>query len=217
MQIAVDGPAGAGKSTIAKIIAKEYQITYLDTGAMYRSIANEVLVQKVDFSDEKKMIELTRNAKISFRKDRVFCNHKDVTEAIRTPEVSMHTSKIACIKEIRELLVEQQREIADSQSVIMDGRDIGSVVLPKADFKFYLDADVTERGIRRLKEFEKNGLKKTLSEIKEEIQKRDDNDQNRVESPLVKVEDAIVIDTTGKTIKEVCEIMKSYINGKVEK
>lgn len=217
MQIAVDGPAGAGKSTIAKEIAKAYKITYLDTGAMYRCIANEALVQNVDFKKIEEIIALAQKAEIDFKDDRVFCNNIEVTEAIRTPIVSMHTSKIAAIKEIRALLVKQQQEIAKKQSVIMDGRDIGSVVLPEAEYKFYLDADVSERAIRRLKELKSKGINKELEDLKKEIEERDHNDSSREVGPLKRVPEAIVIDTTGKKIHEVCALIKKHIDEKVTK
>jgi len=212
MQIAIDGPAGAGKSTIAKMIAADYGIIYLDTGAMYRCIAHRVLLQGDDFSDTGKIIKLAQEAEIRFEGEKVFCNGEDVTESIRTPLVSLHTSDVACIKEVRELLVAQQKKIAGDQSVIMDGRDIGSVVLPEADYKFFLDADVTERAIRRKKELDAKGIEKELENIKQEIEQRDASDRNRVEGPLVQVEDAIVVDTTGKSIEEVCIAIKKYID-----
>lgn len=213
MQIAIDGPAGAGKSTIAKKIAEAFGIIYLDTGAMYRCIAHSVLIQGDNFNDIEKIIKLAEEAVIKFQGDHVFCNGTDVTEAIRTPLVSFHTSDVACIKEVRKLLVEQQQKFALDQSVIMDGRDIGSVVLPQADYKFFLDADVTERAIRRKKELDDRGIEKSLESIKQEIEKRDDNDRNRCEGPLVQVEDAILVDTTGKSIEEVCDVIKNHISG----
>jgi len=213
MQIAIDGPAGAGKSTIAKKIAEAFGIVYLDTGAMYRCIAHCILMQGDNFDDREKIIKLTKEAVIKFRGDQVFCNDIEVTEAIRTPLVSLHTSDVACIKEIRQLLVAQQQRIAFDQSVIMDGRDIGSVVLPQADFKFFLDADVMERATRRKKELDAKGIEKSLESIKQDIEKRDDCDRNRTEGPLVQVKDAIVIDTTGKSIEEVCNIIKNHISG----
>lgn len=211
MQIAIDGPAGAGKSTIARMIAKIYGIVYLDTGAMYRCIAHGVLSEGIEFHDVPKIIKIAKEAVISFQDEKVFCNGTEVTEAIRTPLVSRHTSDIASIKEVRELLVAQQKKIAMNQSVIMDGRDIGSVVLPDADYKFFLDADVTERAGRRKKELDEKGLEKSLEDIEEEIEKRDANDRNRCEGPLIQVEDAIVIDTTGKSINEVCQLIQNHI------
>ncbi|MBI4855705.1 MAG: (d)CMP kinase [Acetobacterium woodii] len=213
MQIAIDGPAGAGKSTIAKKIAATYKMTYLDTGAMYRCIAHCVLNQQGDrFDDNRAIIEIAKTTKITFDGDKVFCNDKDVTQEIRTPLVSRHTSDVAKIKEVRNLMVNQQRDYAKNHSVVMDGRDIGSVVLPDADLKFFLDADVLERAQRRKKEMDEKGSSKALEEIRSDIENRDTNDRNRIEGPLVQVADAIVIDTTGKSIEVVYQEMKKYID-----
>jgi len=213
MQIAIDGPAGAGKSTIAKKLAAIYGMTYLDTGAMYRCIAHCVLNQGGNFEDTEAIIRIARTAVITFDGDRVFCNNKEVTSEIRTPLVSRHTSDVARIREVRELLVKQQQAYARDHSVVMDGRDIGSVVLPDADFKFFLDADVQERARRRKKELDEREIVKSLDNIAAEIMQRDDNDRSREEGPLKQVEDAIVIDTTGMSITAVCEAMREYIDG----
>lgn len=213
MQIAIDGPAGAGKSTIAKKIAAAYNMTYLDTGAMYRCIAHSVLNQIGDhFDNETDIVNIARKTEIRFEGNQVFCNNKEVTSEIRTPLVSRHTSDVARIKEVRDLMVAQQREYAKDHAVVMDGRDIGSVVLPTAELKFFLDADVLERAIRRKKEMDEKGNDKALEEIKNDIESRDANDKNRSEGPLVQVEDAIVIDTTGKSIEEVYQEMKTHID-----
>jgi len=213
MQIAIDGPAGAGKSTIAKKIAAAYNMTYLDTGAMYRCIAHCVLNQIGDrFDNEDDIIKIAQSTVIRFEGNQVFCNEKDVTQEIRTPLVSRHTSDVARIKAVRDLMVAQQREYAKDHEVVMDGRDIGSVVLPDAQVKFFLDADVLERAKRRKIELDEKGNGKALAEIKNDIEKRDTNDRNRSEGPLVKVADAIVVDTTGKSIEEVFQEMKTYID-----
>ena len=213
MQIAIDGPAGAGKSTIAKKIAAAYKMTYLDTGAMYRCIAHCVLNQIGDrFDNEADIVKIARRTVIRFEGEQVFCNDKDVTREIRTPLVSRHTSDVAKIKAVRDLMVSQQREYAKDHAVVMDGRDIGSVVLPAADLKFFLDADVLERAHRRKKEMAVKGNDKALEEIKNDIENRDSNDRNRTEGPLLQVADAIVIDTTGKSIEEVYEEMKIHID-----
>ncbi|MEA4806817.1 (d)CMP kinase [Acetobacterium wieringae] len=213
MQIAIDGPAGAGKSTIAKKIAAAYNMTYLDTGAMYRCVAHCVLNQIGDrFDNEDDIIKIAQSTVIRFEGNQVFCNDKDVTQEIRTPLVSRHTSDVARIKAVRDLMVAQQREYAKDHEVVMDGRDIGSVVLPDAQVKFFLDADVLERAKRRKIELDEKGNGKALAEIKNDIEKRDTNDRNRSEGPLVKVADAIVVDTTGKSIEEVYQEMKTYID-----
>lgn len=213
MQIAIDGPAGAGKSTLAKKIAAAYKMTYLDTGAMYRCIAHCVLNQIGDrFDNEADIVKIAGATVIRFEGEQVFCNDKNVTREIRTPLVSRHTSDVARIKAVRDLMVSQQREYAKDHAVVMDGRDIGSVVLPDAELKFFLDADVRERAQRRKKEMDEKGNTKALEEIKTDIENRDSNDRNRSEGPLVQVPDAIVIDTTGKSIEEVYEEMKIHID-----
>ena len=214
MQIAIDGPAGAGKSTIAKKIAKAYGITYLDTGAMYRCVAHCVLKELGDcFSDEDAITRIARTISIEFKNDQVICDGQDVTMEIRTPLVSRHTSDVAKIAAVRDIMVEQQRAYAKKTSVIMDGRDIGSVVLPQADFKFFLDADVTERAFRRHKELQEKQIEKSIDQIKEEIEARDENDKNREVGPLCRVDEAILIDTTGHSIDEVVALIKGYIDG----
>ena len=213
MQIAIDGPAGAGKSTIAKIIAKELGILYLDTGAMYRAITYGVWKNKMDFSDQKAIAEFTKENTIDFKGTDVYLSGEKVTEEIRLPIVSRHTSDVACIGEVRRLLVGQQQSIAGSHSVIMDGRDIGSVVLPKADYKFYLDASIDERARRRAIEQQARGIDQDFDSIRESIAVRDYNDSHRDEGPLVCTEDAVVVDTTGKSIEEVCQVILDNIRG----
>ncbi|MCB6568273.1 (d)CMP kinase [Eubacterium limosum] len=213
MQIAIDGPAGAGKSTIAKIIAKELGILYLDTGAMYRAITYGIWKNKIDFSDQKAIADFTKENTIDFKGTDVYLSGEKVTEEIRLPIVSRHTSDVASIGEVRRLLVGQQQSIAGSHSVIMDGRDIGSVVLPKADYKFYLDASIDERARRRAIEQQARGIDQDFDSIRESIAVRDYNDSHRDEGPLVCTEDAIVVDTTGKSIEEVCQVILDNIRG----
>lgn len=213
MQIAIDGPAGAGKSTIAKIIAKELGILYLDTGAMYRAITYGVWKNKMDFSDQEAIADFTRENTIDFKGTDVYLSGEKVTEEIRLPIVSKHTSDVACIGEVRRLLVRQQQSIAGSHSVIMDGRDIGSVVLPEADYKFYLDASIDERARRRAIEQQAKGIDQDFDSIRESIAVRDYNDSHRDEGPLVCTEDAVVVDTTGKSIEEVCQAILENIRG----
>lgn len=213
MQIAIDGPAGAGKSTIAKIIANELGILYLDTGAMYRAITYGIWKNKIDFSDQKAIADFTKENTIDFKGTDVYLSGEKVTEEIRLPIVSRHTSDVACIGEVRRLLVGQQQSIAGCHSVIMDGRDIGSVVLPKADYKFYLDASIDERARRRAIEQQARGIDQDFDSIRESIAVRDYNDSHRDEGPLVCTEDAIVVDTTGKSIEEVCQVILDNIRG----
>ena len=213
--IAVDGPAGAGKSTIAKIIAEKLNINYIDTGAMYRAITYKCLQNNIDINNEKEVINIAKNCEIDFKDNNIYLDGEILKEEIRTMEVSNNVSNVAKIKEVRYLMVDVQREIGKRNSVILDGRDIGSYVFPNADYKFFLIATPEERGKRRYKELVKKGYETTLEEIIKDIIKRDEIDSNREFAPLVKAEDAIEIDTTGKTIDEVVESVLSKINIKV--
>ena len=213
MIIAIDGPAGSGKSTIAKLIAKDLGMIYLDTGAMYRLFTLKILKEKINFYDTKEIIKLLSNLKIDIKKDKFYLDGEDVTEEIRKPEVSMIVSKIATIKEVRKTMVDHQIEFSKSKNVILDGRDIGTVVFPNADLKIFLVADPRERAKRRYKELIEKGEKVLLDEIYENIITRDEIDSTRKESPLKKAEDAIEVDTTYKNIKEVKEeILEIYKN-----
>ncbi|KGG79671.1 cytidylate kinase [Caloranaerobacter azorensis H53214] len=200
--IAIDGPAGAGKSTIAKIIAKKLNINYIDTGAMYRALTLKALKNNIDFNDKNSLISLLDKTDIDYYDNHIYLDGKIVDNEIRSNEVSKNVSKVAKIKEIRIKLVEIQRKIASNKSVIMDGRDIGSHVLPDADFKFYVTASVDERSYRRYKELISKNVGISLKQVKEEIKQRDEIDKNREFSPLIKSEDAILIDTTRKTVEE---------------
>ena len=203
--IAVDGPAGAGKSTIAKIIADKMNINYIDTGAMYRAITYKVLQSGVDVNNEDEIIKTAKNSEIDFKDNNIYLDGKILKEEIRTPNVSNNVSNIAQIKDVRYLMVDVQREIGSKNSVILDGRDIGSYVFPNADYKFYLVASPQERGERRYKELIEKGYSITLEEVIKDVIRRDEIDSNREFAPLVKAEDAIEIDTTGKSIDEVVE------------
>ncbi|WP_069649522.1 (d)CMP kinase [Caloranaerobacter ferrireducens] len=200
--IAIDGPAGAGKSTIAKIIAKELNINYVDTGAMYRALTLKALKNKINFNDKDSLISLLDNTDIDYYNNHIYLDGKIVDNEIRNNEVSRNVSKIAKVKEIRVKLVEIQRKIASNKSVVMDGRDIGSYVLPNADFKFYVTASVDERSYRRYKELISKNVKISFEQVKEEIKQRDEIDKNREFSPLIKSKDAILIDTTKRTVEE---------------
>ncbi|QJA08459.1 (d)CMP kinase [Romboutsia sp. CE17] len=210
--IAVDGPAGAGKSTIAKIIADKLNINYIDTGAMYRAITYKCLKNNIDINNEDEVIKVAQNTEIDFRDNNLYLDKEIVKDEIRTMEVSNNVSNVAKIKEVRYLMVDVQREIGKRNSVILDGRDIGSYVFPNADYKFFLIATPEERGMRRFKELTEKGYETSLEEIIKDIIKRDEIDSNREFAPLVKAEDAIEIDTTGKTITEVVDCVLSQIN-----
>lgn len=204
MIIAIDGPAGSGKSTIAKLVALELGFEYLDTGAMYRMVTLRLVNKKISLEDIRSIEKELKNMKIDILNNRFFLNNVDVTDEIRTPIVSENVSKVAKIKEIRYKMVELQREISKSKNTILDGRDIGTVVFPNAEIKIYLIADEVERAKRRYSEL-KNNSEISFEDVLKNIIERDRIDSTRVESPLKKAEDAIEIDTTGNTIEEVKE------------
>ena len=213
MIIAVDGPAGSGKSTISKLLAKELGLVYLDTGAMYRLFTLKMLKENISFSDSDKINELLENLNINIENDRFYLDEKDVSEEIRKTDVAENVSKTAAIKEVREKMVNLQREFSKSKNVILDGRDIGTVVFPEADIKIFLVADAKERAERRFKELQEKGEHISLDNIYENILKRDRLDSTRENSPLKKANDAIEVDTTGKNIEEVKNIILNlYIN-----
>lgn len=209
--VAIDGPAGSGKGTVAKILANKLNLTYIDTGAMYRAIAYLTLKNNVDIKDEDKIIELAKNSKIEFLNDKVYVNGEDVSSKIRTMEVTRIVSPISSIVKLREILVDLQRNMANGLDVIMEGRDITTVVFPNATYKFYLDASTEERAHRRFKENSLKGMQVTYEEILENIKKRDYNDMHKEVGALIKSDDAIYIDSTNLTIDEVVEKIKQII------
>ena len=208
ISIAIDGPAGAGKSTIAKHIAKELGYIYIDTGAMYRSIAYYMIKNDVDITDEEKVCDACKNIELKTiyveGLQHVLLNGEDVTGFIRTDEVGTAASKISAYSNVRKFLVSLQQKMAESENVVMDGRDIGSVVLPNASLKIYLTASVEERARRRFKEYTEQGQECDLEQIKKEIEERDHRDMTREISPLVCVPDAHVIDSSDLDIDGVC-------------
>ena len=209
--VAIDGPAGSGKGTVAKILAHKLNLTYIDTGAMYRAIAYLTLKNNVDIKDEDKIIELAKNSKIEFLNDKVYVNGEDVSSKIRTMDVTRIVSPISSIVKLREILVDLQRNMANGLDVIMEGRDITTVVFPNATYKFYLDASTEERAHRRFKENSLKGMQVTYEEILENIKKRDYNDMHKEVGALIKSDDAIYIDSTNLTIDEVVEKIKQII------
>ncbi|MGL5055412.1 MAG: (d)CMP kinase [Fusobacteriaceae bacterium] len=211
--VAIDGPAGSGKSTIAKILAKKYNMTYLDTGAMYRMVSFFLLEKKVDLDNNEEIIKYLDEINLDIQGESFFINKKDVSKEIRTPEVTAIVSKVSAVREVRVKLVELQREIAKGKRAILDGRDIGTVVFPKADLKIFLIASPEERAKRRVKDYTEKGIVgESYDEVLEAIKKRDHIDSTRVESPLKKAEDAIEIDSSFLNIEEVCGEIAKYIN-----
>lgn len=214
--IAIDGPAAAGKSTIAKLIAKKLGFTYIDTGAMYRAFTWAVLEHGLDPQNIDEACSLVGKIAIHLTKDgEVFVNETDVTRQIREPRVSGNVSYIASYKPIRLALVDQQRALAKNHSVVMDGRDIGTYVLPKAEVKIFQIASVDTRALRRYKENLEKGINVPLQEIKLELEKRDYIDSHRDFAPLRQAEDAILLDTSDMTIEEVVETVSDIVRTKV--
>ena len=202
MIIAIDGPAGSGKSTIAKLIAEDLGLVYLDTGAMYRLVTLKALNDGILGSLDK-IIKMLDNLNIDIKENGFYLDDIDVSEEIRKPVVSENVSDIAAIREVREKMVDLQRKFSESKNVILDGRDIGTVVFPNADVKIFLVADAKERANRRYKELVAKGENVRIEEIYENILKRDEIDSTRKESPLKKADNAIEVDTTSKNIEEV--------------
>jgi len=214
IQIAIDGPASSGKSTVAKIIAKDFGYTYLDTGAMYRAATYIALQHQINPEESSQLLDLLDQYPISFGRSEdgeqlVYVGDVDVSHPIRENTVTNAVSAFAAIPAIREKLVALQQEIAQQGGIVMDGRDIGTVVLPKAELKIFLVASVDERAERRYKENLSKGIETDLETLKEEIAARDYKDSHRETSPLKQAEDAIYLDTTGLSILEVVEKIKS--------
>ena len=202
MIIAIDGPAGSGKSTIAKLIADDLGLVYLDTGAMYRLVTLKALNDGI-LGNLDKIIKMLDDLRIDIKKNGFYLDDTNVSEEIRKPVVSENVSDIAAIREVREKMVDLQRKFSESKNVILDGRDIGTVVFPNADVKIFLIADAKERSNRRYRELVAKGENVKIEEIYENILKRDKIDSTRKESPLKKANDAIEVDTTSKNIEEV--------------
>ena len=213
--VAIDGPAGAGKSTIARRLAERLGFTYIDTGAMYRAVALWALRQNVDPTDMHRMEQLALAAEIELQPLRIRLNGEDVTEAIRSPEVSSGASKIAVIAGVRRRMVDKQRSISERASVVMEGRDIGTVVFPDADVKIFLDAQPPERVRRRLLEVRAKGEQVAESTLALEMEERDRRDSTRRDAPLVQAPDAIYLDSTALSIDEVEEAVLKIVRQRV--
>lgn len=217
ISIAIDGPAAAGKSTVAKVVAKELSYVYIDTGAMYRTLTYAALEQKVDIENEEQLMEVVRNVNIEFQQGEntqlVFLNGQDVSEVIRTPDVTNRVSIVAKHRLVREEMVRRQQDLAKKGGVVMDYRDIGTHVLPDAEVKIFMLASVEERAERRHLENLNKGFDSNLEQLKEEIAQRDKLDSEREVSPLKKADDALELDTTSLSIEEVVQKIMSIVSG----
>ena len=206
MIVAIDGPSGAGKSTLSKAVAKHFGFLHVDTGAIYRAVGLYALQNKADTNNITEVEELLASLSIDVRykngEQRIYLNNEDVSEDIRTPEVSMAASNVSRHKQVREFLLLLQRSFATERDVVMDGRDIGTVVLPQADIKIFLTASPEERALRRFQELQENDDNITYEDVLHEIIKRDDQDINRDTAPLKQAENAVFVDTTGNTFDE---------------
>ncbi|MCL5035414.1 MAG: (d)CMP kinase [Bacteroidetes bacterium] len=211
--IAIDGPAGSGKSTTARLVARRLGYVYVDTGAMYRAMTYKVLTSGANPADEAAVVKLSRDTRISLVDGgelKVMLDGQDVTEAIRSEEVTKSVSLVSSYNEVRVLMVEKQRQIGAAGGCVVDGRDIGTVVFPHADLKFYMVADIAERARRRQVELSGTGVDLPVEQVVQELKERDFKDSTRETSPLKKADDAIEIDTTNLTIDEQVEIILSY-------
>jgi cytidylate kinase len=213
--VAIDGPAGAGKSTIAKRVAARLGFTYIDSGAMYRAVALWALRQKVDPGDMHRMEQLAMAAEIELSPGRIRLNGEDVTDAIRTPEVSGGASKVAVIPGVRRAMVAKQRVMGERSSVVMEGRDIGTVVFPDADVKVFLDADPRERVRRRLGDVRASGEEIPESALAAQMKERDQRDSTRADGPLAQAPDAAYLDSTALTVEEVEEAILKIVRSRV--
>ena len=213
INIAIDGPSAAGKSTIAKKCAKLLGYSHLDTGAMYRCVAYKAKKEGIDWNDEEKLAEMIKNMKVDFDKNgNVYLDHEDVSQKIRTNDISMGASSVSRHLKVRECLVELQQQIAKNKGYILDGRDIGTVVLKDAELKIYLVASASARAERRIKEYIEKGIDFDRDEIIKDIERRDYQDMHREHSPLKKAEDAIEIDSSDLTIDEVVSKIKNELD-----
>ena len=214
--VTVDGPAGAGKSTVAKLLAKKMGVAFLDTGAMYRALTVKALRRKMDLNDEEALVKLAQDTKIDLVNDsaqalKVLLDGEDVSEAIRSVDVTNHTFYVARTPGVRHVMVEWQRALGEKQPMVGDGRDLGTVVYPKAQFKFYLDADFQVRCQRRIDELKAKGQEVDEEALRKDLADRDQKDFTRKVGPLKKADDAIVIDSTSMTIDQAVDVMVQHI------
>ena len=215
--IAIDGPAASGKSTVAKEVAKALNYIYIDSGAMYRALTLKALRLNIDVKDEASLVEMTKVSKITLDGVHIYLDDEDVSEAIRSIDVTNNVSAVSSYEGVREEMVNLQRKLAEGKNVIMEGRDICTYVFPNADVKIYLDASEDVRAKRRYDEMKEKGIEITYEEVLENIQKRDYNDKNKEMGALKLAEDSIVVDTTNLTIEEVVERIIEIIKDKKTK
>jgi cytidylate kinase len=215
--IAIDGPAASGKSTTARLLAQHLGYIYIDTGAMYRAVTLVILRKRIAIDDQATITKIAQKLDIQLKmrkkKLQTFLDDEDVSEAIRTPEIDEVISLISSYKQLREIMVEKQRQIAQAGGIVMDGRDIGTVVLPNAQIKIFMNADLDSRAKRRYEELHEKGIVSSLKQIKNEIEQRDHLDSTRETSPLMPATDAHIIDTTNLTIDEQVNAVLDIIRG----
>lgn len=211
LRIAIDGPAGSGKSTIAKLLSERLNITYIDTGAMYRALGYKVLKCKIESESDIEKLLVSTN--IDYKDSKIYLDGEDVSTLIRSEEISKQASKISKLKSVREYLVDIQKKIASKTSVVMEGRDITTVVLPDAEFKFFLTASVDTRAKRRYEQLIEKGEDVKFADVKSDIEKRDYNDSHRENSPLRQAEDAILVDSSNMDLEETLTFMLDKIRG----
>ncbi len=209
--VAIDGPSGTGKGTVTSELARKLNLVYLDTGAMYRCVTLKLLNEKIDFEDTESIKNAIKNMKMELNSDKIMLDGVDVTRTIREDPVNSNVSQVSHIVEVRQAMVELQRKMSEGKEGILEGRDIGTNVFPNADIKFYLDASTDERVKRRLKQNQEKGIKCTEKEVRENIEFRDNNDKNSKVGPLRQAEDAIYVDTTNMSIKEVEKLLYKKI------
>ncbi|MCM3709790.1 (d)CMP kinase [Sporosarcina luteola] len=221
ISIAIDGPAAAGKSTIAKRIARKLHYTYIDTGAMYRALTHKAILSDIDMDSDNELAELLMNTEILLIPDKdgqaVWIDGVDCSDVIRSQQVTGAVSKVATHPTVRKMMVDKQRVLANASGVVMDGRDIGTEVLPHADLKIFMTASVEERAERRFQENEKRGIHSSLDQLKTDIENRDRADSEREVSPLKKADDAILVDTTSMSIDDVVDKVIELAEARMER